>query len=89
MARGDDSRLERHERTGRRGEHSMEGEVRWRYGFARYLVDTLPRFLGLCTAVVGGSVMHGYSEPDLPLYRLRSAIMRSGKLVLICVILRA
>ena len=67
----------------------MDGEVRWWYGFARDLVDALPRFPGLCAAVVGGSVTHGYSGPELPLYRLKSVIMRSGKLVLICVILRA
>ena len=73
---GDASRLERHERTGR-------------YGFARYLVDALPRFPGLCAADVEGSATHGYIEPDLPQYRLKSVIMYSGKLVLICVILRA
>ena len=41
----------------------MEVEVRWRYGFARDLVDALPQLPGLCAVVIGGSVARGYSDP--------------------------
>jgi hypothetical protein len=41
----------------------MDNEVRWRYGFECDLVGALPRFPGLCAAVIGGAVARVYSDP--------------------------